>query len=288
MNKKLIRVAEQALFALSVFIVFLLLFADRLVVPLWLQPLGRMHPLLLHFPIVILLLAMVMEAFRFRAGNAPTDLYRLLLNNLLLVGTLLAGITVVMGLFLSKEDGYTGQVLQWHKWSGVGVFFVSALVYWVRNKGWYNARLAQVGALTTVVFLIGAGHYGATLTHGDNFLFEPLTNRAKSEPVPLNQAVVFRDVIQPIFEQKCISCHNPDKLKGQLSVASIEAIQKGGKTGKLFVAGKPDISLLLQRIHLPADEKKHMPPTGKTQLTPQEMQLLASLGERPRPRSTNA
>ncbi len=280
MNKKLIGWAEHVLFATGIFILFLLLFADKIVVPAWLQPLGRMHPLLLHFPIVMLLLAMVMEAFRFRRSNAsarPADpeLYRVFLSNLLLVGTLLAGITVIMGLFLSREDGYTSQVLQRHKWSGVGIFFVSALVYWMRNKPWYTARIAQAGALTTVVLLIGAGHYGATLTHGDNFLFEPLSSQSKSDPIPLDQAVVFTDVIQPIFEQKCVSCHNPGKMKGQLSLADAESIQTGGKTGKLFVVGRPEISLLLKRIHLPTDEKKHMPPSGKTQLTPQEITLLS-------------
>lgn len=283
MNKKLIRIAEQALFATVIFVLFLLLLGDRIVIPVWLQPLGRMHPLLLHFPIVILLLAMVMEAFRFQvvknqAANvdaAQRDFYGEFLSGLLLVGTLSAGLTVIMGLFLSREDGYTSSILQWHKWTGVGIFFVSSLVYWARKKAWYNPRMAQIGALATVVCLVGAGHYGATLTHGDNFLFKPLSSNAQTEPIPLDQAVVFNDVILPIFEQKCISCHNPDKLKGQLNLTDAESIRKGGKTGKLFVVGKPDISLLLQRIHLPSDEKKHMPPTGKTQLTPQEIQLLA-------------
>lgn len=275
MNKKLIGLAEQVLFVLAVFIGFLLLFGDRIVVPVWLQPLGRMHPLLLHFPIVILLLAMVMEIFRFRGSNASTDLYRIFLSNLLLVGTLLAGVTVVMGLFLAKEDGYSGQVLQWHKWSGVGIFSISALIHWGRNKTWYNARFAQTGALTTVILLIGAGHYGATLTHGDNFLFEPLSRQTESAPVPLDQALVFTHVIQPIFEHKCVSCHNPDKLKGELNLTNVQWIQRGGKSGKLFVAGLPDSSLLLQRIHLPLDEKKHMPPSGKSQLTSQEITLLS-------------
>ena len=52
------------------------------------------------------------------------------------------------------------------------------------------------------------------------------------------------------------------------------SILKGGKTGKLFVPGKPEISLLLQRVHLPDEDKKHMPPTGKPQLTPEEALLL--------------
>ena len=274
--------AEQGLFALTIFVLFLLLVESKIVVPVWLQPIGRMHPLLLHFPIVILLLAMVMEVFRFNAtyttgqsGSGVPEFYRGFLTNLLLVGALSAGITVVMGLFLSKEEGYAGSVLQWHKWTGVGLFLLSSLLYWSRNKPWYKATVAKVGALATVILLIGAGHYGATLTHGDNFIAAPIMNQKKAAPVALDQALVFDHVIQPIFEQKCVSCHNPDKLKGQLNLTDATAMLKGGKTGKLFVAGKPEISLLLQRIHLPEEEKKHMPPIGKPQLTPQEIALLS-------------
>ncbi|RCR68246.1 c-type cytochrome domain-containing protein [Larkinella punicea] len=274
MTKKVKSLAEQALFASAVFILFLLFFESKIVVPTWVQPVGRMHPLFLHFPIVILLLAMAMEIFRFNASYATNEFYRGFLSNLLLVGVLSAGITVIMGLFLSKEDGYTGEVLQWHKWSGVSLFYLSALIYWSRNRDWYQATVAKSGAILAVVFLIGAGHYGAVLTHGDNFITGPISNPTV-EPVALDQALVFDHVIQPIFQQKCISCHNPEKLKGELNMANVDALLKGGKSGKLFKAGFPEQSLLLQRIHLPMEEKKHMPPTGKTQLTDNEITLLA-------------
>lgn len=285
MNNKGRTWAEQVLFALTIFVLFLVAVEDRIVVPVWLQAVGRMHPLLLHFPIVILLLAMVMEVFRFNATRttdssqsvAPDipDFYRAFLTNLLLVGALSAGVTVVMGLFLSKEDGYAGQVLLWHKWTGISLFLLASLIYWSRNKPWYKAKVAKVGALTTVLLLIGAGHYGATLTHGDNFIAAPLLRQSSTEPVAFDQTLVFDHVVQPILEQKCISCHNPDKLKGQLNLTDAASMVKGGKSGKLFVAGSPQTSLLIQRLLLPEEEKKHMPPVGKPQLTPQEISLLS-------------
>ncbi|MFC5411084.1 c-type cytochrome domain-containing protein [Larkinella bovis] len=275
MTKRVKSLAEQALFALAVFILFLLLFEEKVVVPTWLQPVGRMHPLILHFPIVILLLAMAMEIFRFNSQYARNEFYRGFLANLLLVGVLSAAVTVIMGLFLSKEEGYSGTVLQWHKWTGVGLFYLSAFIYWSRDQAWYRAPVAKSGALVAVLVLISAGHYGAVLTHGDNFISGPIQRSMEAEPVALDQALVFDHVIKPIFEQKCISCHNPEKLKGQLSLADADAILKGGKTGKLFKAGHPAQSLLLERIHLPEDEKKHMPPKGKTQLTADEITLLA-------------
>ncbi|WP_128544557.1 c-type cytochrome domain-containing protein [Larkinella soli] len=275
MNRRIIGFAEQVLFALNFFVLFLLLFESKVEVPVWLQSFGRMHPLFLHFPIVFLLLAMGMEFFRFKTANSTNEFYGIFLNNLLLLGALTAGLTVVMGLFLSHEEGYTGTVLQWHKWSGIGIFFVASLIFWGRNQTWYRAPVARAGALVSVLLLIGAGHYGATLTHGENFLFEPITSRSAKEAVPLEQAVVFDHVIKPILEQKCVSCHNPEKLKGELALTDPASILKGGKSGRLFIAGLPDSSLLMKRIHLPPAEKKHMPPLGKTQLTDEEVTLLA-------------
>jgi hypothetical protein len=151
---------------------------------------------------------------------------------------------------LSHEPGYEGSNLQWHKWFGVGVAFVGYGVYLIRNRERYTATVAKTGALVTVFCLVMAGHFGGNITHGDDFVFGPMMDKEKKQ-VPINEALVYRDVIAPIFEAKCQSCHNADKTKGGLKLTDEQSILKGGKKGKLFVAGNPQISLLLQRIHLP-------------------------------------
>jgi uncharacterized membrane protein len=265
--------AGGALFALNVFILVLLVAGDGLVVPQWLQPVGRLHPLILHFPIVILMLAMVLEFFRFRAEFVNEKFYQYFTNYLLVLGALLSSLTVIMGLLLSREPGYEGGNLLWHKWFGVSVAFVGYGVYLIRNTSKYTATLAKTGALVTVFCLIVAGHFGANLTHGDDFVLGPVMDKEKNK-VPIDKAFVYQDVIRPIFEAKCQSCHNADKMKGGLMLTSQAAILKGGKNGKLFIPGDPPMSLLLQRIHMPETEKKHMPPTGKPQLTDEEKVLL--------------
>ncbi len=263
--------AGKLLIALNVFILFLLVAGSRLVIPQWLQPVGRLHPVILHFPIVILILAMLLEFFRFRTEFSKEKFYQDFTTTLLLIGALFSAITVIMGLFLSHEPGYEGSNLQWHKWFGVSISFISAFIYWFRETKWYDGRSAMTGAIVVLFCLVIAGHYGADITHGDNFILAPVM---KKDLVPIDKALVYRDVIQPIFESKCNSCHNPDKLKGGLMLIDEASVMKGGRTGKLFVPGQPQVSLLLQRIHMPEDEKKHMPPAGKTQLTPAEMNLL--------------
>jgi uncharacterized membrane protein len=275
MNSKVKGIAGQVLGAAHIFILFLLLAESHLEVPLWLQAVGRMHPLLLHFPIVLLLLAMVMEFFRFQSTSASNPFYQHFLSTLLLLGSLLAAFTVIMGLLLAREEGYAGTVLAWHKWTGLGTLWLSTLLYVARQSRWYRQPVARLGTVLTTGLLIAAGHYGATLTHGENFLVAPLLDTNDAAPVPLEQAVVFDHIIQPIFQQKCVSCHNPEKKKGGLLLTDEVSLRKGGKTGPLLVPGDPASTLLLQRILLPADEKKHMPPTGKVQLTAEEMALLS-------------
>ena len=266
-------IADNLLFALNIFILVLLIAGDHLSIPVWLQPVGRLHPMILHFPIVLIILAMLMEFFRFRPAFAAEKLYDEFTTVLLLSGALLAAITAIMGLFLSREPGYDSNSVQWHKWFGVGIVFISSAIYRLRNVSWYKAPMAQSGAVMTVCFLMIAGHYGASVTHGDNFVLGPVMKNSRHS-VPIDQALVYRDVVQPIFETKCISCHNPDKLKGGLMLIDAKSVLKGGKSGKLFVPGQPQVSLLLERIHLPEEEKKHMPPSGKPQLTAAEMNVL--------------
>ncbi len=265
--------AENLLFALNIFIIFFLLFGGGIVIPQWLQPIGRLHPLIIHFPIVVLIMAMVLEFFRFKERLRTEKLYHEFTTYLWLTGALFAGVTAIMGLFLSKEQGYDGDTLQFHKWFGVSVVFVSTAIYWCRSREWYSQKIARSGAVATVLCLIIAGHYGADITHGDNFILAPVWHPEK-KLVPIDKAFVFQDVIEPVFDSKCISCHNPDKTKGGLALVDKRSVLKGGKDGKLFVPGQPQISLLLQRIHMPEGEKKHMPPAGKPQLTADEMNML--------------
>ncbi|GHB78222.1 c-type cytochrome domain-containing protein [Persicitalea jodogahamensis] len=268
-------IAENLLLGLTITIAFLLVFESNLVLPVWLQSFGRLHPMLLHFPLVLLIVAVILEFFRFSPANAANDFYQNFSRNFLLSGALLAAVTVVMGLFLAQEEGYAGDTLFWHKWTGAGIFFLSSALYFVRNANWYRAPVARAGGSLLLLVLVLGGHFGASLTHGNDYVFAPFKVDEATVPVPFEKALVFNDVILPIFNQKCVGCHNADKQKGGLLLTDAESVMKGGKNGELFVAGQPEISLLLQRIHLPMEEKKHMPPSGKTQLSPEEIRLLA-------------
>lgn len=271
MYKKLKAISGNLIFSLNVLILFLLFFDDQLSIPNWIQAFGRLHPMFLHFPIVLLLLGAILEVFRFSPKFKDEKLYLQFTDLLFISGLLSAAVTVLMGLILSVEESYTGEQLEWHKWFGVSLVFLSTILYVLRGLRFYNPAYARFGISILFFVLVMTGHYGAVLTHGENFVIEPVR---QTEPVVLEKAMVYDHVIQPIFQQKCVSCHNDQKLKGSLKLTDTLSILKGGKSGKLFIAGKPNLSLLLERIHLPLGEKKHMPPSGKPQLTEEESRLL--------------
>jgi formylglycine-generating enzyme required for sulfatase activity/mono/diheme cytochrome c family protein len=66
--------------------------------------------------------------------------------------------------------------------------------------------------------------------------------------------------IQPILEQNCVSCHRPEKLKGDLDMTTLAATIKGGENGTSLVAFDPDASPLYTHTTLEEDDEELMPP----------------------------
>ncbi len=262
--------AAKALWSLTILIAFLLLFEKEIILPAWVQSFGRMHPLLLHFPIVLTIIAITLQLYGyFRRAAIPGDYVR----TFWLWSALTAGVTVLMGLFLSQEDGYEGLTLSWHKWTGTGVFYLAALFYFFFTFPDLGRLRATILAITGLLLLV-SGHFGAELTHGEGFISQPLQKPSSDRQVPIDQALVFEHLILPVFEAKCTGCHNPGKAKGGLVLTDSASVVRGGKTGPLIQPFQPSLSLLTDRIHLPPDDKKHMPPKGKPQLTSEEEAVL--------------
>ncbi|WP_009035217.1 c-type cytochrome domain-containing protein [Indibacter alkaliphilus] len=247
-------------------VIVLIIGQGRLVFHPLLEVLGRMHPLLLHFPIVLLILAAFLYWF---PDSGPSPIFR---KKLLLIALLFTGLTVVAGFLLSSEPGYSYENFKFHQWTAVSVFWLASVWYWIDQKeNFYTLKLLPV---TSSLLIVITGHLGASITHGEDFLLEPLNSPAKQVQVSLEEAEAFNHIIKPILEQKCISCHKASKQKGELRLDEAKYIMAGGKTGLSIDLKNPKESLLLKRIHLPLEDDEHMPPKGKVQLNDQEKQLL--------------
>jgi len=260
-------------FAVNCLLVFALLFESRLVLPSWLQVAGRMHPLILHFPITLLILYISCSLFIEKKMNGHESVKHWG-DWLLLLTAFTASFTALMGLFLSKENGYEATALQWHKWSGVAVAIIPFAWYAFINKiKRYNWLTAATAFFSLAAILI-AGHLGAGITHGENYLLAPVMPEKKQPKILIDNAEVYAHMVKPILQSKCNGCHNTKKAKGELVMDTEELLLKGGKNGKLWDSTAAGYGLLLNRLHLPEDAKKHMPPAGKPQLSEQELQVL--------------
>ena len=58
----------------------------------------------------------------------------------------------------------------------------------------------------------------------------------------------FATTVAPILESRCLRCHSDGVKKGGLSLTSSEALRIGGKGGPAIEPGKPDESLLIEKI----------------------------------------
>jgi uncharacterized membrane protein len=252
---KIEKIGNLILWGLQGVLVFLLIFQSSFALPL--TGIGHLHPLILHLPIGFGVLLLALFGIKKQLLS-----FEVLAESLLLLTAIFSTMTAIFGLFLAKEGGYETSALDWHQWSGVAVSFV----YFV----WILARRnLLVGAALGFIALIFAGHTGASITHGEDYL------RFGSKAVEITaETVVFNDIVQPILKAKCESCHNDQKTKGALKMNSIANLMKGGKHGAIWKAGDALNSHLIQRIKLPMNAKEHMPPLGKAQLTPDEITIL--------------
>jgi len=228
---------------------------------------GKLHPLVLHFPIVFGIGIVIYFLF---FQNKPLEENK---EKVVLVGnSLMASMVALLGLFLSKQDTYDTVTLNLHKWGGLSIAFISwSFIYIKKIPNSYKKIIALIYLFVLLFFT----HQGALLTHGENALSIPTPVVVAEEIKTVDSSfTVYEKAIAPILTQKCLSCHGPEKVKGNLQLQSPELIVKGGKDGNILNAIQNEEALLLQRIHLPNADEKHMPPDGKLQLTLEELTLL--------------
>ncbi len=249
---------------------------------------GRFHPLLVHFPIGILILAFLLECLsrlqRYRDVSAA-------IQPSLLVGSLFALVSAASGYFLSWEGGYDDDLLKQHKYLGIATAVVSVVVFFVRAKVLERNRAKGEGNGFNILLLIPliilvaiTGHLGGSLTHGESYLTgiisgpeEVIEPSIKLQGISdIDNAVYYTDIIQPILEARCYSCHSSRKQKGELRLDGVSFIERGGEDGPILIAGLPDSSSIYKRLLLPLEDEKHMPPNEKPQLSSSEINLIQS------------
>jgi mono/diheme cytochrome c family protein/uncharacterized membrane protein len=309
---------------------------------------GRFHPLIVHLPIGILTIGLLLAAvsrIEKYAMLRPAVSFTLFWAAVGSIGS------CVLGYLLSLSGEYNADLLFKHQWTGIGLAAASTAVWALYRFPKADLSFTKgMSWILTTGLLVVAGHYGGSLTHGENYLTELFFKKKKEKivaPIAVdstqmvqNQVVindnitpnevlgseksnvtkgenllqqtqniaqkgqntvegrnpdafgkevvvaatvakeeaksvmVFQELIQPILEQRCVSCHGANKSKADLRLDSPEAIRKGGENGSILTAGNPQKSTLYTYLVLPEDDDMHMPPTGKPQLTSEQIKLV--------------
>ena len=250
---------------------------------------GRFHPIMVHLPIGFLLLAALLEgAYRL---DRRFKLLRHATTFALALGAGAAVLAALVGYLLSLGGGYNEELVAWHMWLGIGVaagaVAASILKVAARRRGHPALDKAYLAVLVaTVGMLSAAGHFGGALTHGPGYLTRYMpapmqyvigassVGAEARRDVPIDSAVVYQELVHPIFEQRCVSCHGAGKTKGGLRMDTKEHLLKGGDDGEVIAAGKPGESEILRRITLPLYHDDRMPPDGEEPLLVEETELI--------------
>jgi len=257
------------------------------------QFIGRFHPLAVHFPVALVLLAAVLECTGFFSTGKHLQSFAGLVLALAAASTLIA---ISLGWLLARSGGYEGQLVTRHMWGGVSL--AAALVLCCALRGW-NTQFYRVALFAAVCLMVWTADQGGKLTHGANFLTEhmpaslralfgvprPSPNASVTNPASLAvsgsaptpgqvSATFFASRVAPIFDDKCTTCHGPEKKKGKLRLDSFDNVMRGGKDGAVVKPGDPKGSDLFRRINLPRNHKDAMPAEGKPALTATQIKVI--------------
>lgn len=247
--------------------------------------LGRLHALLVHFPIALLCVGVLLAVWARRRGD-PGELLRPLLG----ISAVSAVLAVASGLALAQEHtffGLSARQLLWHRNLGIGGAVVASVAALSARR-----RLdigVVLGGVAAVV--VGAGaHYGGILVHGDDhFVLDtpapkrvgvvqatgsgavvapPVVDSLDAIPDPVPPAMV-----RQVLERSCTRCHDARKRKGELRLDREAYALAGGAEGPAIVPGDRGASLAYARITLPRDHDDFMPSKGQP-LTEAEVELI--------------
>ena len=141
----------------------------------WLEVLAHLHPLVLHFPMALVLVGAVAMLWNWFRGEEGVGDFA---YHCIWIGAVLAVVATASGWFLA--EGETGEKdLEWHRWFAIGTtcaLFVLAIIASLSRNDDRPGMLAATRLLTLVTAggMAFTGHLGGNMKWGDDFVTEPV------------------------------------------------------------------------------------------------------------------
>jgi uncharacterized membrane protein len=133
---------------------------------------GRLHPLLIHFPIALVIAAALAEAV---AMVTADERWRTVAVANVRAGAAFALSATIAGWCLAMApDTDVSPLLEWHRWLGTvacGAALAAALgTGSLRVRSASGVRMYRIALFTAGMLVAVAGHFGGLLVWGANFL----------------------------------------------------------------------------------------------------------------------
>jgi len=141
----------------------------------WLEVLAHLHPLVLHFPLALVIVGAVAMLWNWFRGEEGVGDFA---YHCIWIGAALAVVASASGWFLA--EGETGEKdLEWHRWFAIGstcALFVLAIIASLSRNDDRPGMLATTRLLTLVTAggMAFTGHLGGNMKWGDDFVTEPV------------------------------------------------------------------------------------------------------------------
>lgn len=248
---------------------------------------GRLHPLLLHVPVVLVLAAAALVLGPWREGAGARAAARLAL------------VCAVPGALLALGSGWLlaagekpSDALELHRWLGVASAAL-VLVAWLRARRVESASARVLLALAALA-TIACAHVGASLVWGARWLWPPPTRAPAAEAAPraeeaplapsgpsedparASEQALRRGLaagVRALLARHCVECHGPAKQKGDLRLDELAPLLADEPARGVVRPGAPEASELVRLVSLPPDDLDVMPAEGE-HLSADEIALL--------------
>ena len=248
--------------------------------------LARQHPALVHLPIGFLLFAGLLalgRRWRKDEHQGGTERAALILGGWGGVAAAAAGS------WLMQMGGYQADVLFWHRLAGFVIPLAAAGILLLSAERFGSGLRMGAWSLLVAGLVIG-GHKGGEMTHGKQFtaeyapvLLQPVLGKGPTLETRFDLSTpdsisVYSAIAKPILHASCTSCHGEGRTKGGLDLTTVEAIaghETDTEDDPLITWGTSEASLLIQRVMLPVEHRRAMPPVPDSKpLSHADVELL--------------